>query len=117
MRASLRALGVMTVAGSLLTAGCGAGNHVGIGISPTTATMSTRATKTFESSITHSNNFSVTWAVQEGSAGGSISSTGVYTAPSVAGTYHIVVTSVADPVRTATAVVTVQSGASSATVN
>ena len=39
----------------------------------------------------------VTWAVQEGAAGGTIDANGKYTAPETEGTYHVVATSVADP--------------------
>lgn len=35
----------------------------------------------------------VTWSVQEGAAGGSVDDSGVFTAPSTAGTYHVVATS------------------------
>ena len=49
----------------------------------------------------------MTWSVQEGAAGGTIAATGVYSAPAVAGTYHVVATSVADPAKSAIATVTV----------
>jgi hypothetical protein len=45
--------------------------------------------------------------VQEGAAGGSITSAGVYTAPAGAGTYHVVARSAADSTKVATATVTV----------
>jgi parallel beta-helix repeat protein len=45
--------------------------------------------------------------VAEGSAGGTVSSTGLYTAPSTSGTYHLVVTSRTDPTKTATATISV----------
>lgn len=49
----------------------------------------------------------VTWAVDEGTAGGTITSDGLYTAPANVGTYHVTVTSIADPTKSATAIVTV----------
>jgi glucuronoarabinoxylan endo-1,4-beta-xylanase len=49
----------------------------------------------------------VTWKVVEGSAGGAVSSTGLYTAPSTPGTYHVLVTSVTDPTQTFQSTVTV----------
>lgn len=52
-------------------------------------------------------NLPVFWSVREGSAGGTISSNGLYTAPSVAGTFHIVATSQADPKVSGTAFVDV----------
>lgn len=40
---------------------------------------------------------SVTWSIQEGEAGGTITSAGVYTAPQTAGVYHVIATSVENP--------------------
>lgn len=54
----------------------------------------------------------VNWSIAEGAAGGSITSGGVYIAPSAAGTYHVIATSTADPAKTATTIVTVGSGLS-----
>jgi hypothetical protein len=50
----------------------------------------------------------VAWSVAEGSTGGSVSSGGVYTAPSSSGTYHVVATAHASATATARATVTVQ---------
>lgn len=52
-------------------------------------------------------NTAVTWEVLEGAAGGTITSTGWYTAPSALGEYNVRVRSVADPTKTATALVVV----------
>ncbi|MDC4228010.1 MAG: metallophosphoesterase family protein [Candidatus Manganitrophus sp.] len=49
----------------------------------------------------------VTWRIQEGDAGGSISGDGVYTAPARPGTYHVIATNPSDPSRNAAAAVTV----------
>lgn len=80
-----------------------------ISISPTTSTLSVGASATFLASVQGPSNTGVTWSVTE-AGGGTISSTGVYTAPATKGTYHVVATSVADPTKKATATVTVQSG-------
>jgi hypothetical protein len=64
-------------------------------------------TQTFRASVTGSNNQTVTWSVQEGAVGGSITSGGVYTAPQTPGTYHVVATSQADNTKSDTATVTV----------
>jgi plastocyanin len=45
--------------------------------------------------------------VSEGSTGGSVSASGVYTAPATGGTYHVVAASQADPSKTQSATVTV----------
>jgi hypothetical protein len=65
----------------------------------------------FTAAVTGTSNTGVTWSVKEGSTGGSITSSGVYTAPSVAGTYHVVATSNADPTQSAIALVIVNPGA------
>jgi hypothetical protein len=57
--------------------------------------------------VTGTANTSVTWTVQEGAAGGAVSSTGLYGAPSAAGSYHVSATSVADPTRSASSTETV----------
>jgi hypothetical protein len=64
-------------------------------------------TLTFRASVTGASDTAVTWSVQEGAAGGTISSGGVYTAPATSGVYHVVATSRADPTRSASVAVTV----------
>jgi len=59
-------------------------------------------------SVSGTVNTKIIWAVQEGSAGGSISLSAVYTAPSTLGTYHVVAKSEANPQETATIEVVVQ---------
>ncbi|HET7788160.1 MAG TPA: hypothetical protein VFL36_19470 [Myxococcales bacterium] len=48
----------------------------------------------------------MTWSVQE-AGGGTVNSTGLYTAPGTAGTFHVVATSVADPTKSDVAIVAV----------
>jgi acyl-coenzyme A thioesterase PaaI-like protein len=57
--------------------------------------------------VTGTSNGVVTWTVQEGVAGGTVNSSGLYTAPDVDGTYHVVATSAADGTKSATSSVTV----------
>ena len=57
--------------------------------------------------VTASSVGGVGWSVQEGDAGGTIDSAGIYTAPEVTGLYHVVATSTADPAKSAVAEVTV----------
>ena len=52
-------------------------------------------------------NTSVTWSIQEGSAGGTVSSAGLYTAPQAAGTFHVVAMSQADPTKSGVSMITV----------
>jgi len=92
-----------------LLAGCGGGSGqpVAITISPTAASLAPAATQAFTANVTHTGNTAVTWSVQEGATGGSVTSAGVYTAPAAAGTYHVVATSQADTGKKAVATVTV----------
>jgi WD40 repeat protein len=80
-------------------------------VSPTTSALATDGSQTLNATVTGSSNTGVTWNIQEGAAGGSISAAGVYTAPPVVangtGTFHIVATSQADPTKTASATLTV----------
>lgn len=60
----------------------------------------------FASVVGHSNQ-SVNWAIVEGPSGGSITPSGLYTAPAALGTYHVRATSQADPTKSSTAIVNV----------
>jgi hypothetical protein len=80
---------------------------VTVAVTPTTFTLAGGTTKLFSATVTGSTNKAVTWTVQEGSAGGTISTGGTYTAPFTPGTYHVVATSKADNTKNATATVTV----------
>ncbi len=90
---------------------------VTVTISPTSATLAIGASGAFAATVSGASDTSVTYSVQEGTTGGTITTTGVYTAPSTAGTYHVVATSNSDSTKTAVATVTVQSGTSSVTVH
>ena len=80
---------------------------VTVTVSPSPAATNSCLTLTFSATVTNATNHSVTWSVQEGAAGGTITAGGVYTAPASAGTYHVVATSVADSTKTAVSTVTV----------
>ncbi len=80
---------------------------VAVAITPSSTSIAAGATVAFSATVSNSSNQGVTWSVQEGSAGGSVTSAGSYTAPSTAGTYHVVATSQADTSKTASATVTV----------
>jgi hypothetical protein len=64
-------------------------------------------TFSFTATVTGTTNTAVTWSVVEGTTGGSVTTGGVYTAPSSAGTYHVRATSSASATSVATATVTV----------
>ena len=71
--------------------------QVSVSISPTTASISTGAQKQFAASVSGSTNTAVTWTA----SGGSVTSGGLYTAPSSAGTYTVTATSAADSTKSA----------------
>ena len=76
---------------------------VAIAISPTSASMLTGGTQQFTATVTGSSNTAVIWSA----TGGSVSSSGLYSAPATAGTYTVSSTSVADSTKSAAATVTV----------
>ncbi len=80
---------------------------VTVSLSPSSPSVTAGATNQFTATVTGSSNLAVAWTVQEGSAGGTVSPSGLYTAPGTAGTYHVVATSNADNTKSATATVTV----------
>jgi hypothetical protein len=73
----------------------------GVEVRPASADVALGATVPFTANV------SVTWSIQEGDPGGSITASGTYTAPASTGQFHVVATSVADPGVSGTAVVTV----------
>ena len=80
-----------------------------IAISPTTATVDSCKTQQFSATVTGGGtDKAVVWSVAEGAAGGTVSSAGLYTGPSNAGTYHVVATAHASSAVTARATVTVR---------
>jgi|GEM_PF-944979 len=78
---------------------------LGIGITPSSVTLNAGGTQTFTATGIASSN--VTWSVEEGATGGSITSQGAYTAPASAGTYHVRATNSADVNKYARATVMV----------
>lgn len=102
-------LSVTNSAGTTLAAGAAVtvSGQVGVGVLPASATVEQGTTQAFQAMVGGTTNQAVTWSVQEGAAGGSVSPSGVYTPPAHGGSYHVVATSVLDPAKSATAAVTV----------
>jgi WD40 repeat protein len=84
------------------------GPTVQVSVSPATATVAIGASEQFSATVGGTNNTLVTWSILEGTVGGAISGTGLFTASSDPGTYHVIATSAADPTRSGSALVTVQ---------
>jgi len=83
---------------------------VAISLQPSAATITAGSTFQFQASVTGATNTSAVWSVLE-SAGGSVSASGLYTAPAQAGTYHVRATCGADSSLHADATVTVTGAA------
>lgn len=81
-----------------------------VAVSPATVQVAYGGTQAFTASVLATGDTNVTWSVVEGATGGTIDATGLYTAPSADGIYHVMATSVADPTKVGYAVVAVSSG-------
>ena len=82
---------------------------VALGVMPSVIQVAAGLPMQFTAQVTGSPDTSVVWSIREGATGGSISATGIYTAPATSGTYHVVAASHANPLETGTAAVTVTS--------
>src|SRR6478672_3134225 len=84
---------------------------VSVGISPTSASLAIGGTQQFTATVTNSSNKGVTWSVDGLNGGssstGTISSSGLYTAPATPGTHTVTATSQADSTKSANATVNV----------
>lgn len=96
----------------------GASGAAAIDVNPQRATVAVNGTGSFTAAIAGAAApVSVTWSVQEGSSGGTVDSTGKYTAPGTPGTFHVVATSVADPTKAGSATVSVLAGGVSISIS
>src|SRR5271167_181684 len=77
-----------------------------VAISPTADTLGPNSVRQFVATISGPD-AAVTWRLEEGEAGGSITSAGVYSAPPTPGIFHVSASSTAQPADSATATVTV----------
>ncbi len=80
---------------------------VTVTIVPKAASVAAGATLAFSASVSGTANGAVTWSVEEGAAGGSITAAGLYAAAQSPGTYHVVARSAGDPSQLDRAAVTV----------
>ena len=86
---------------------------VAVSVTPTSATVSQGATQAFAATVTGSSNTSVTWTC----TGGTITSTGVFTAGTTSGSFSVTATAAADATKTATAAITISAPSSGGTGN
>jgi hypothetical protein len=78
----------------------------GLSISPSADALGPDGRRKFVATLS-GNLTPVAWAVQEGNEGGEITSDGLYTAPSAAGTFHVIASSLGDRSQTAAATISV----------
>jgi len=86
---------------------------VSVTMSPNSASMLTNGTQQFSATVSGSSNTAVTWSA----TGGSVSSSGLYTAPGSAGSFTVKATSVADNTKSASATITVSAPVVAVTVS
>lgn len=88
---------------------------ISVSVSPTTATVASGGTEQFSAQVTNTSNTAVTWSA----ASGTVSTTGLFTAPTVTATKTVTVTatSVADNTKSASATATVNAAAGTLTLN
>lgn len=84
-----------------------AATPVTVSVTPPAVTVEAGRQQAFAAVVSGIADTGVTWLVNEGTAGGAVTTAGGYTAPATPGTYHVVARSSADPTRQANAVVTV----------
>jgi len=77
--------------------------QVAVNISPTSATVQANTTRQFTATVTGASNTAVTWTA----TGGTVSSSGLYTAGATAGSFTVKATSVQDTNKGATAAITI----------
>ena len=80
-----------------------AGTAVAVAISPTSASLVTGATRQFTATVTGTSNTAVTWTA----TGGTVSTTGLYTAGTTAGTFTVKAASAQDSTKSASATITI----------
>ena len=90
---------------------------VDVAVSPAQLTLRVGESHLIEAAVNGSENNDVGWSVQEGAAGGTVTSAGAtahdgrvfaagkYTAPATAGEYHVIAVSKADETRASSAVI------------
>ena len=94
---------------NFLLVSCGGDDNkknISVAVTPETASVKVGAMQTFMASVTGTDKTQVSWSVDE-TGGGTVTSEGVYTAPTTAGTYHVRATSVQDKKISAVETITV----------
>jgi len=93
----------------------GSGGAIHVAVTPAPVTVQVNAVQQFAAVVTGTTNQAVTWSVDEAS-GGTVDSTGRYTAPGSPGQFHVRATSQQDPTKSGFATVTVPQPAATVTI-
>lgn len=80
--------------------------QVSVSLSPQTFSLEAGASQQLTASVAGTNDTAVLWSIEE-TGGGAVDANGLYTAPQTPGAFHVVVTSHADPTKSAVAEATV----------
>src|ERR1700730_12215796 len=108
-----RAYSLLSLAAVLVLAGCKIGTAckvVSVSVSPTNVNVVVGTTQQMTATVAQTFNTAVTWSIAGGSAKGTISSTGLYTAPATVpapAQVTITATSQKDPSKSGTATLTI----------
>jgi hypothetical protein len=109
-------VGTLGLASCGVSSGSSAANSgartVVVSISPSAASVTAGGTQQFSANVIGTSNIGVMWSA----SGGTISSTGLYTAGSTAGSYTVTATSVADSSKSAQAKVTVNASGTASSI-
>src|SRR6267154_2817470 len=120
-RASFLALSCVSV----VLWGCASSSHtppttIAVSIALATVTVAVGKTQPFTASITGTSNTAATWSVAGGASNGTITSTGLYTAPTAVpnpAQITVTATSQADSTKSASATVTITTASATGSVN
>lgn len=82
-------------------------NPITVAVNPAATTLAPGGVQQFTATVAGASAPALTWTVREGSPGGAVTSAGAYSAPTSAGTYHVVVALAGDSSVSAVAAVTV----------
>jgi hypothetical protein len=103
----VRGIAALVILAALAACHSSSGPDVGVTVSPQAPSVVEGTQQAFTAAVTGTANTAVTWSVDQGVAGGTISASGVYSAPMTTGTFQVRATSVADPTQSAAANVSV----------
>src|SRR5262249_25490946 len=106
----------LLIAIAIAVVGCGGGSNSirptlpapptspSVAVTPGNATVYQGATAKFQAQVLGQSSQAIVWSVSEGTTGGVIDQTGLYAAPQIAGTFHVLATLQSDSTNSGIAV-------------